>query len=385
MESLIDQAAEKLNMDPFAIRLRNAFKIGDETVSGEILRSSVGILETLELCREETEKVYKVLSKEYPKGNKVLGVGTASCFKNVGAGKGKVDDAGAIFTILPDGHLEFRVSGVDMGQGFRTAMSQIASESLGLPKAEFVEINGNTSLTHHHANAVGERQTLINGMAVREAAKRFNAQLQERLHVDDRYPLENLSREERKALAGEHISYHYAAPKTYPLDDYEAKATLPPEQYRNYPGYAYVTHTVFIELDRDTGKVRVLKVIASHDAGRVINPHVVEGQLEGSCSMGMGYALSEHLDMKDGVVTTKHFGQLGLPKASDTPEYTHLIYENPNPDGPYGAKGISEVATVPMTSAIINAIYNACGVRVHDLPATPEKLLAAMNAAAKQK
>lgn len=374
MESLIDRAAEILHMDPFEIRKRNAFKVGDSTVSGEILRNSVGIQETLELCQKETEEIYKELSSQYPMGNKVLGVGTASCFKNVGAGKGKIDDAGAIFTILPDGRLEFRVSGIDMGQGFRTAMCQIASEALGLPKTEFIEINGNTKLTHHHANAVGERQTLINGMAVREAARRFNAQIRDKLEIDDLYPLERMTREQRKALAGESISYHYAAPKTYPLDDYEAKATLPPDEYRNYPGYAYVTHTAFIEFDRDTCEVKVLKIVAAHDAGRVINPHVVEGQLEGSCAMGIGYALSEHLVIKDGVLDVKHFGQLGLPKASDTPEYTLLIYENPNPDGPYGAKGVSEVAKVPIAPAIINAIYNACGVRINELPATPDKI-----------
>ena len=116
MESLIDEAAEKIGMDPFAIRLKNAFHVGDSTVSGEILRSSVGIIETLKLCKDAAKSAYEELAPQYPKGNKVLGVGTASCFKNVGAGKGKVDDAGAIFTILPDGRIELRVSGVDMGE-----------------------------------------------------------------------------------------------------------------------------------------------------------------------------------------------------------------------------------------------------------------------------
>lgn len=378
MESLIDEAAEKIGMDPFAIRLKNAFHVGDSTVSGEILRSSVGIIETLKLCKDAAKSAYEELAPQYPKGNKVLGVGTASCFKNVGAGKGKVDDAGAIFTILPDGRIELRVSGVDMGQGFRTAMLQIASETLGIPGEEFIEINGDTSCTHHHANAVGERQTLINGSAVRESGKRFNAQLREKMHTTKERPLVGLTREERKQYAGETFSYHYASPKTYPLDDVEAKRTLPPEQYRNYPGYAYVTQTAFIELDKETGEVKVLKVIAAHDCGRAINPHVIEGQLEGSCSMGIGYALTEHIQVENGQVTSRHMGELGLPKATETPEYVHLLFENPNPDGPFGAKGISEVATVPMTPAITNAIYNACGIRIRELPASPEKILEAL-------
>ena len=94
--------------------------------------------------------------------------------------------------------------------------------------------------------------------------------------------------------------------------------------------------------------------------------------------MGIGYALTEHIQVENGQVTSRHMGELGLPKATETPEYVHLLFENPNPDGPFGAKGISEVATVPMTPAITNAIYNACGIRIRELPASPEKILEAL-------
>ena len=378
MESLIDEAARKIGMDPFELRLKNAFVPGDATVSGEILRNSVGILPALRLCREATDKAYSVLKQNYPKGDRVLGVGMAAGFKNVGAGKGKVDDAGAIYTVLPDGRIELRVSGVDMGQGFRTAMRQLAAETLGLPLEEITEINGDTLLTHHHANAVGERQTLINGSAVVEAGKRFNAEIAEALRTAASKPLSGSSCEDRVKLAGKSVSYHYASPRTFPLDDVEGKASVPPEEYRNYPGYAYVAQSAIVEVDKATGSVRVLRVIAAHDLGRVINRHVVEGQLEGSCSMAIGYALTEHFAIKDGYLETKHIGALGLPKASDTPEYELLLIENPNPDGPFGAKGCSEVATVPMTAAVTNAIYDACGVRIYDLPATPDRILAGL-------
>ena len=375
METLIDMAAEKLGMDPFVIREKNAFHVGDHTVSGEVLRNSVGIMETLRFCDETSKRVFAELSSQYPKGKKVLGMGVAAAFKNVGAGKGKVDDAGAIFTILPDGRIGLRVSGIDMGQGFRTAMLQIASEALAVPMHEIIEICSDTSRTFHHANAVGERQTLINGMAVREAARRLNEKLRFLTGTNEEKPLKHMDAPERMRFAGVGIEYHYASPKTYPLDDEEAKKTVPIDQYRNYPGYAYVTHTAFVEVDTETGKTKVLKVIAAHDCGRVINPHICEGQIEGSCSMGIGYALQEHFENKEGQYAGRSIGDLNLPKASETPEYELFLYENPNPDGPYGAKGLSEIAMVPITPAVTNAIYHACGVRIKTLPANPEMLL----------
>ena len=119
----------------------------------------------------------------------------------------------------------------------------------------------------------------------------------------------------------------------------------------------------------------MLKVIAAHDTGRVINPHIVEGQIEGSCSMGIGYALREQFPSVDGIPNKKYYGQLELPTIDETPQYDIILVEDPEPIGPFGAKGISEVATVPMTPAVLNAIYNAAGIRIRNLPATPENIL----------
>jgi CO/xanthine dehydrogenase Mo-binding subunit len=375
METLLDEAARKLGMDPFELRLQNAFKEGDSTASGEILRNSVGIHDTLKLCKEVTNKALSEFAPLYPQENKVLGVGMASGFKNVGAGKGKVDDAGAIYTIKDDGRIELRASGIDMGQGFRTAMLQLAAETLGVPISDIDLINGDTKLTLHHGNAVGERQTLISGSAVVRAAQMLNEQLAELTKKAISMPLKGTTCQERLHLAGQTLSYHYAAPKTFALYDVAGKASVPPEQYRNYPGYAYTTQAAILEVDTQTGQVKVLKVIAASDVGRVINPHVVEGQLEGSCAQSIGYALTESYPVVEGYPTKKFYGQLGIPKASETPAYDLILIENPNPDGPFGAKGCSEVATVPMTAAITNAIYDACGVRIRSLPAIPSAVL----------
>jgi len=159
------------------------------------------------------------------------------------------------------------------------------------------------------------------------------------------------------------------APKTYALADKEARATVPPLEYRNYPAYAYTTQAAIVEVDEQTGVVRVLKILAAHDCGRAINVQKIEGQIEGSCLQGLGYALSERYLLDEGRPLTRTYGQLGVPTIAAMPEVVSLLVEDPEPCGPFGAKGISEVATVPVTPAILNAIHDAIGFRVHRLPA----------------
>ncbi len=362
IETLLDEAAERLGMDPFELRKKNALRVGWKTTGGELLKSSVGILDTLSVCQRLTEKARAEYAPRYPQGNKVLGVGVASGYKNVGVGKGVPDDGGCILTIREDGRLEMRVSGIDMGQGFRTAMLQICAEATGWAVEKIDVISSDTARTLRHGQAVSERQTLNSGRAVVEAA----ARLKECCAKDPWHLGKTRSAE-----------YYFVAPKTYKLED-EAGRQAAGDDYRNYPSYAYTTQAALVEVDKETGVVRVLKVIAVHDVGRAINPHIIEGQIEGSCSMGIGYALGEAFPSKDGVPTRMHYGKLGLPTASETPEYEIVLIEDPEPIGPFGAKGISEVATVPMTPAILNAIHDAVGVRIHSLPATPDKILAAL-------
>ncbi|MDO8692322.1 MAG: molybdopterin-dependent oxidoreductase, partial [Dehalococcoidia bacterium] len=139
---------------------------------------------------------------------------------------------------------------------------------------------------------------------------------------------------------------------------------------------AYTAQVAVVEVDESTGQVKVLKIIAAHDVGRSLNPSKIEGQLEGSCLMGLGYALSEQYRVEKGQHLTKNLGLCRIPSFKDVPDSIEsVIIEDPDPNGPLGAKGISEVATVPITPAIINAIYTAVGVRIRDLPATKDKVL----------
>lgn len=347
MESILDEAAEMLSIDPFELRERNIFVKGDETFTGERLFDSVGALESVRICRSKLQESLRKYEGKYPDGDKHLGYGMASCFKNVGAGKGRVDNAGARIIRRNDGSFALYVSGVDMGQGFRTAMRAIAAEGIGTTPENIEVINGDTSLTMIHGSAVGERQTLVSGMAVKIAAD----MMRERM---------------ASSSLGEEldVSYFHEAPKTFSLGDEEGRRSVPPEKYKNYPAYTYGTQAAIVEVDKSTGAVKVLEVIAVNDAGRVINPLILSGQMEGSCSMGIGYALSEHVDM-----AALDYGHLGIPRIGSTPIYHIVFIEDPEPSGPYGAKGISEIGTIPMTTAITNAIYNAVGVRIRKLPA----------------
>lgn len=357
IETAMDMMAEKLDIDPFELRRRNAVYPGATSVGGEVLKYSMGMIDTINQCEKSLRKALKEYEGQYPKGSKVLGWGMASGFKNVGVGKGIFTDDGACRLILQgDGQLHMIVSGTDMGQGFRTAMTQIAAETLGMDIADIYITNGDTELTIPTGESVSERQTLCGGRAVYEACVKLKQDLDSRPW--------RLG-EERRA------EYYYASNPCFAIGDFEG-AKQRGAKYRNFPAYAYATQAAIVEVDTETGEVRLLKIIAAHDVGRAINPHIIEGQMHGSCSMGQGYALTEGYPTKNGYPVKTLYRQLGLPRAEDTPDYEIILIENPEPQGPFGAKGISEVATVPITPAILNAVSRAIGVRINKVPASPE-------------
>lgn len=357
IETAVDMMAEKLHMSPFEIRRKNAVRAGSYSVGGELLRDSVGLLDTIDRCEAALTEALKAYEGKYPRGSKVLGYGVASGFKNVGIGKGIFTDDGACrLTLLEDGRLRMVCSGTDMGQGFRTAMVQIAAECLDMDVNDIEIIVGDTAITIPTGQSVSERQTLCGGRAVYEACEN----LKQELEAHPWKPGETRS-----------AQYYYVSPPTFAIGDFEG-AKAKGAEYRNFPAYAYTTQAAIVEVDKETGVVKLLKVIAAHDVGRAINPHIIEGQIQGSCSMGQGYALTEKYPCEKGRPLVNYYRELGLPRAEDTPEYELILIENPEPTGPFGAKGISEVATVPITPAILNAIYHAIGVRINRLPATPE-------------
>jgi len=389
IESLLDEAADKLNIDPFDLRLTNALEVGKKTITGQYLTASVGLIETIKQCKKASKDdlaYYKSLSDD----TKRIGIGIACGYKNVGAGKGRKEDAGAVYTLMPDGKVKARISGVDMGQGFRTAMLQIASQTTNIYPEYIDLITGDTLLTHKHNAAAGERQLLINGKAAYIAAVEFKDNIlrhagkvlscsPENLDIwinaivrknDNSKVLITLEQLAEKLPEGAIVESEceYTAPPTYPLSDVEIREKISQEEYRNYTSYAYGTHVAIVEVDAATETTRVLKVIAAHDVGKAINPQKIEGQIEGSILMGQGYALTENYRLEEGFMVTKNYRGCGIPTIMDMPQIEVITIEDPEPQGPFGAKGVSEMATVPTTPAVLNAIYNATGKRIYAIP-----------------
>ena len=363
IETALDEMAEKLGIDPFELRRRNAVYPGSYSVGGELLESSMGMHDTIDLCEKAVKEALKEYEGQYPNGTKVLGWGVASGFKNSGIGKGIfIDDGACKLTLDGSGKLHMIVSGTDMGQGFRTAMVQIAAETLRMDMKDIDIVIGDTDITIPTGESVSERQTLCDGRAVYEACRLLQKEL-----------------EENPPQPGEsrYAEYYFRAPECFAIGNFKG-AEEKGVKYRNFPAYAYATQAAIVEVDTATGKVKLLKVIAAHDVGRAINPRIIEGQMQGSVSMGQGYALTEGHPTKNGYPVKKLYGQMGLPKAEDTPRYKLILIEDPEPIGPYGAKGVSEVATVPITPAILNAVSRAIGVRINKVPASPEVILAAI-------
>lgn len=409
MEQLMDELALKLDMDPFELRRVNMLKEGDSTITGQYLPSSVGALPTLDACKAAFEEEWPKY-REMARPGYRIGYGVAAGFKNVGAGKGKIDDSGALFELKEGGRVDLRASVVDMGQAIRTTMVQLASQSTGLSFGRFDITTQDTALTHPHRSASGQRQTLISGNAVVMAGKEFKERLlglvaqwhglepQEVAVIDDevrtqwsQYRKEESlmtlaevyerARSEGVTLRTEAV---YEAPQTWPLSDQEARKTVPKEKYRNYPTYAYATQVAIVGVDEESGRVDMLRVIAAHDVGVPINPQQIRGQLIGSVSMGQGYALSENYPSEKGRPPWKRidYRRLGVPTSRNATTVRVEIVEDPFPEGPYGAKGISEIATVPSTPAILNAVHNATGLRVYEIPVHPDRLREHMAAGA---
>jgi CO/xanthine dehydrogenase Mo-binding subunit/aerobic-type carbon monoxide dehydrogenase small subunit (CoxS/CutS family) len=400
MESQLDELAAKLDMDPFTLRRINAMRPGSTTSTGQVLGPSVGLLETLDVVEKELAALPPVDAD----GRKI-GVGLASCFKNVGLGLGAEDVGRAIADLLPDGRVLVKVAACEIGQGAMTVAAQMAAEVLNLPY-EMIEV--------HHGDTVGpldtgptcaSRSTLVSGNAVVLASQRLRDLLSDYVAEEYEVPYDTLQLTEgafvdgstgdqlitlaeladRAKQAGQTFSGQgeYVVPKTYTTA--AALEGKRPADYINYISLGFGTQAARVAVDEKTGVVEVLDVVACHDVGKAINPQNVRLQIEGSVIMGMGYALSEEFKMEDGWNVTDTLGKCGVPRAKQTPNVVSGYVEVADPNGPFGAKGLGEIASLPTAPAIINAIHDATGARIHDLPATKSRVLDALEEAETRK
>ena len=324
---------------------------------------------------------------------KKRGVGMASIFYGLGYGNGFADTSSAFVEVNEDGTAIVRIGASDCGQGSSTVMAQIAAEELGINVADVTVITEDTDATPDAGTSAATRQTYTSGNAVRKAAREAKEILYDRARVE-------LGVNTLHGLVGEKgFIYPRGVPdKKISIKDlafnakleglrivgegtftaHSTRVDLETGQGAPYWPYAFAVQIVEVEVDTLTGMVEVIKVIAANDVGKAINPVNVEGQIAGGVCQGMGMALLEEVELNKGKIKNPSFSKYLIPTFADVPDIEPLIVESPEPTGPYGAKGVGEPCMIPTAPAIINAIYNAVGVRITSLPATPEKILEAL-------
>ena len=388
IESAMDMLAEKLGMDPLALRKINALRKGSETNTGHRLEESVGFPECLEVLGTRLSELGVsdpwTPQEEELDGRKVITCwGMASGFKNTGLGTGTEDSSGAILRLLPAGRLQIMTAASEVGQGMNATLQLIAAEILGISPENMNVYLMDTALTPDGGATTASRQTYVTGNAVKNAAselrKRIEAMLavkhglepskmifgEEFIKVDDRkIAWQDVYDLLEKSPEGTSVEVRYSAPQTYSL---EVGGKI-------HVAYGFAAQAVQIAIDPESGEVKVLRVIAASDAGRVINPLGFQSQVEGGAVMGVGHGIMEEFKLENGVILSDRIAKYEIPRMKDSPKVESLIVEDPTSEGPYGAKGIGELVCVPTPPAIANAVYNAIGLRVDSLPITKEKV-----------
>jgi len=392
IESQIDALAEMAGIDPLDFRMRNA------NTPGEVTPQHFNII-TCGL-RECIDGVAQKLDWRQNRGRRDgRGIGMASMI-HVGGGARvyKSDGCGTIIKIDDFGTVNVITGATDMGQGADTVIAQVVAEELGVRVEDVVVTHTDTDICPWDVGAHASRTTFVAGNSARMAAKKVKDQLlevasrslgenPENLDIRDRTIFSKIDPEKKSSLGKVLRASHYTTGGRMVMAEHFYD---PPNENldREFKGnlsvtYAYGTHGVEVEVDKETGQVKILKYIAAHDVGRAINPMLLEGQVYGGATMGIGYALTEQLVLKNGKVINPDFRDYKILTAADVPNIEAISIETDDPFGPFGAKGIGEPGLVPTAPAIANAIYDAIGVRIKDLPITPEKVLAALKEKAK--
>jgi CO/xanthine dehydrogenase Mo-binding subunit len=358
-EMQMNKLAEKLGMDPVEFRLMNALKDGDPMGVGTPSPSPVTVIQCIEAARDKfgwrTDRGPKTQQRPGLPST-VRGRGFAAGFKNVGFSFGYQENCWAKVEIHGNGEIERVVlhhASAEVGQGTHTVMAQMAAEAVGVP-FERVKIIASDSATMENSGSVSaSRMTFMSGNAIRGAAE---------------VALKKWEAEERPAIG----EFKYLAPRTNQFH---------PETGHSTPNFAYafVAQAAEVEVDTETGHVRVLRFLSADDVGQAINPALVEGQVEGAVVQAQGYAVLEDWKMKDGRVLTDQLSTYLIPTIWDIPEKVEtVLVEIPDPNGPWGARGLGELPFLTVAPAIGAAIHDATGVWVDEFPFTPERVLRAL-------
>jgi CO/xanthine dehydrogenase Mo-binding subunit len=388
-ESVVDEVAGALGIDPIEIRLRNALDVGRRTATDQLLTESVGLRETLVRARDASGWASK---RAGARGEDRFrrGVGAASVYYGVSLGaKGlALDGSGAHLNVYRDGSVRIGVGGTEMGQGLLTVLAQIAADALGVDVASVRVEPADTSVVPDSGPSVASRTTLMTGNAVLDAAAKLReamgAVAAEMLGAD-RDAVEFAGgrvasgqrsvsfRELAEACWARNVNTAASGWYAAPLSTFDENG-----QGDAYAVYSYATHVAEVEVDTRTGAVSLLRVTAAHDVGKVLNPTTLEGQVEGGVLQGAGMALYERVRSEAGRIVTPDLATYIIPTAADRPEVECHFVEHPYSRGPFGAKGIGETPAMPGAAAVANAVAHAVGVRFEELPITAEMVKRAL-------
>jgi len=386
VETMMDKLAEKLNLDPVEIRRINALHVGSITNTGQELKESVGLMECIDRVDAEMRKhnpapFTPITDSLNP--NLVRAWGFASAYKNTGLGGGAPDKSGADVELYEDGTFQVRSSAAELGQGLVTVMRLTVAEEMSVSPEQVRVLVMDTDLTPNGGPTTASRQTFVTGNASRYAAKTLREQITAAMAEKFDIRPENIRFEDGVVHAnGNSMSYaevykEMTSRGQYPRVRYEYEA--PKTQPLGTGGdmhfaFSFGVQAAEVEVNKLTGEVRVLKIISANDVGMAVNPLGLQGQVEGGVMMGLGNCLTEDFIVENGIVVTDRLARYRVPGIMLTPEITSIIVEHPIAAGPYGAKGVGEISSIPTTPAITNAIYNAVGVQVDSLPVDQEMI-----------
>jgi CO/xanthine dehydrogenase Mo-binding subunit len=373
-ESQMDKLAGALGMDPVELRMKNLLDAGDMAITGNVMTAETGVKETLRQAalaagwREEDDHWIKPDLDDPTASSKRRGIGVAVAYKNVGYSLGFDDKSSAVveLTLAESGEIArvlVKIATVEVGQGVLTAMAQIAADTLGVDVSKVRLALVDTADTPDAGSSSASRHVFMSGNAVAGAAARAREKWEAAL----------------RAETGEtHVEVEY----TFRGRSVRPTTSFDPETGACEPhiSYSYATQIALVEVDVETGQTDILKFWAAADAGKVVNPPLYFGQQAGGVHMGVGYALTENYIQWEGRPRARRFSEYHIPTVLDMPrEFESIAVESaPDPKGPFGATGLGETPTLPTAPAITNAIHDATGVWINDLPASPERVWRAL-------
>ncbi|MEC7490387.1 MAG: xanthine dehydrogenase family protein molybdopterin-binding subunit [Pseudomonadota bacterium] len=390
-ESQLDELAHKLEMDPIELRLKNAMKNGDKQFGGHTVEVC-GLSECIEKVRDQSGWAAKRSAN--PGSGRMTGIGV-SAFSHICG----LLSTGAIVRLAEDGSIVLSTGAVDYGQGSDTALAQICGEALQIDVGQVNFVAPDSDSSPYNWGTAASRTTYMVGRAVRDAAVDVREKILQAAEIMLETNAEDLELVPggKVEIAGSDVSVSFFDVSMFSLYGaggpiigqstfmYDGEAFDPKRTvmsgfpFSNLGVYLFGAHVIEIEVDETTGLAGVTRAWLAHDVGKAINPSAVEGQIQGGFAQGLGYALHEELVWEDGRLSNPTFMDYKIPGAHEVPYEIHpIIVENPEPSGPFGARGIGEPGLIGVAPSIANAVFNATNTRVRSLPLTSEKILTAM-------